>query len=145
MWVCSYRTATTLDSRDESLTGFVQQSRLEPSPEVACADKVGEVTSQLIVVVVVEAFEGRGLDRAGHPLNLAIRPGMLDPGQPMVDLMLAADPVADVLEGMNVPVVVGELAAVIGQHDVDAVRHSSGQVACDNAVATFPAFWCNST
>ena len=90
-----------------------------------------------------------GLDRAAHPFNLAIRPGVLDPGQPMVDLMLAADPVEDAVEdaveGVNVPVVIGELAAVIGQHDVDAVRHSSGQVACDNAVATFPAFWCNST
>jgi len=27
VWVCSCRPATTLDSRDESLTGFVQQSR----------------------------------------------------------------------------------------------------------------------
>ena len=38
---------------------------------------------------------------------------MLDLGQPVVDLMLAADAVEDVLEGMNVPVVVGELDAVI--------------------------------
>lgn len=33
MWVCSYITATTLDSRSESLTGFVQQSLLEPQDD----------------------------------------------------------------------------------------------------------------
>ena len=96
----------------------------------------------MVVAVIVVAFDGRFLDcpvplpgsglpanRERDPLNLAIRPGMLDPGQPVIDLMLAADPVADVLEGMNVAVVVGELAAIIGQHDVDAVRHSGDQVA----------------
>ena len=54
---------------------------------------------------------------------------MLDPGQPVIDLMLAADAVADVLEGMNVPVVVGELAAPIGQNDVAPIRHGSDHVA----------------
>jgi len=29
VWVCSYITATTLDSHDESLTRFVQQSRFD--------------------------------------------------------------------------------------------------------------------
>ena len=38
---------------------------------------------------------------------------MLDPGQPVVDLMLAADPVEDGFGGVNVPVVVGELDAII--------------------------------
>ena len=89
--------------------------------------------AQLVVIVVKEAFDGRGLDRAGHPLNLAIRPGVLDPGQPVVDLMLAADPVADavedVLPGVNVPVVIGELAAPIGQHGVAPIRHGSDHVA----------------
>ena len=69
-------------------------------------------------------------------------PGVLDLGQPVFDLMLAADAVEDVLEGVNVPFVVGELDAIIrcpamvcvqtmrlGQHDVDAVRHSGDQTA----------------
>ena len=102
---------------------------LEPSPEIVGADDVGAVLAQRVEIVVMEAFDGRGLDRAVHAFNLAIRPWVLDPGQPVVDLMLAADAVEDVLEGMNVPVVVGELAAIIGQNDVDAVRHSGGQVA----------------
>ena len=126
----------------DELVGREAFEGLEPSPEVVGADEVGEVLAQLVVIVVMEAFDGRVLDRAiplpgsglpanreRDPLDLAIRPGVLDLGQPVVDLMLAADPVADVLAGMNVPIVVGELAAVIGQHDVDAVRHSGGQVA----------------
>ena len=40
---------------------------------------------------------------------------MPDLGGTVVDLMLAADPVEDVLEGMNMPLVIGELdAAAIG-------------------------------
>ena len=37
---------------------------LQSSPEVVVADEVGEVTPQLFVVVVVEAFHGGFLDRA---------------------------------------------------------------------------------
>ena len=43
--------------------------------------------------------------------------------------MRAADAVEDVLEGMNVPFVVGELDAIVCQHDVDAARHSGDQTA----------------
>jgi hypothetical protein len=39
---------------------------------------------------------------------------MLDPGQPVVDLMRAADRVRDLLEGMTASVVIGELGAMVG-------------------------------
>ncbi len=95
--------------RREALEG------LQSAPEVAGADEVGHVISQLVVVVVVEAFDGRVLDRAVHAFDLTIRPWVLHSGQPVLDLMLAADPVEDVFEGINVPIVVGELdAAAIG-------------------------------
>ena len=101
----------------------------------------GEVISQLVVVVVVEAFDsgfldrevalpGNGLpaNRERDPFDLAIRendppdrflvltaPRGRDLGGSVVDLMLAADPAEDVLEGMNMPLVIGELdAAAIG-------------------------------
>ena len=44
---------------------------LQPAPEVVVADEVAEVTSQLIVVVVVKAFHGGLLDRAVQPPDLA--------------------------------------------------------------------------
>ena len=56
--------------------------------------------------------------------------------------MLAADPVKDVLEGMDMPFVIGELDAIVhcpamvclqtmrgGQNDVDPVGHGGDQVA----------------
>ncbi len=96
---------------------------LQSSPEIVGADEVGHVISQLVVVVVVEAFDRRLLDRAVHPFDLTVRPGVLDLGEPVVDLMLLADPVKDVLEGINVPFVIGELDAIVRQHDVDFVGH----------------------
>ena len=110
----------------DELVGREAFEGLEPSPEIVGADEVGEVLAQLVVVIVVEALDGCVPDRAvplpgsglpanreRDPLDLAAtrenRPpdcflglaalGVLDPGQPMIDLMLAADPIKDVLEG----------------------------------------------
>jgi len=130
----------------------------------SAAREFGEVLAQLIVVVIMEAFDGRILDGAvplpgnGLPANrerdaldLAIRPGVPDLGQPVLDLMLAADPVEDVLEGINVPVVMGELDAIIrcpatvclqtvrgGEHDVEPVGHGGDQVAQEGCGGQFP-------
>ena len=129
----------------DELVGREAFEGLEPSPEV------GEELAQLVVVIIVEAFDGRVPDRAvplpgsGLPANrerdpldplpgrclpantergaaprensppdcfLALAaPRVFDLGQPVFDLMLAADAVEDVLEGINVPVVVGKLDA----------------------------------
>ena len=69
-------------------------------------------------------------------------PRMLDLGQPVFDLMRAADPVEDGFGGVNVPLVAGGLDAVIGcpamvwvqtmrlgEHDVDPAGHGRDQVA----------------
>ena len=98
----------------DELVGREAFEGLQSSPEVVGADEVGQVSSQLVVVVVVEAFDGRFFDRPIHPFHLTIRPGMLDLGEPVVDLMLAADTVKDVLECVDMPVVIGELDAIIG-------------------------------
>ena len=99
----------------DELIGGEAFEGLQPSPEVVGADEVGKMISELVVIVVVEAFHGRLLDRAVHAFDLAVRPGMLDLGEPVVDLIFPADPVEDVLEGINVPFVIGELdAAAIG-------------------------------
>ena len=112
----------------DELVGRQAVEGLQPSPEVIGADEVGEVISQLFVVVVVKAFDGRLLDRAVHAFDLAVRPGVLDLGEPVLNLMLAADPVEDVLEGINVPIMIGELDAIVGQNDVEPVRHGRDQV-----------------
>jgi hypothetical protein len=56
------------------------------------------VLSQLRVVVVIEAREGVVVDVAVQSLDLAFCPGVVRLGQPIFDLMLAADAVEDVLD-----------------------------------------------
>jgi hypothetical protein len=113
----------------DELVGREAFEGLQPSPEVVGADEVGEVISQLLVVVVVKAFDGCVLDRAVHAFDLAVGPGVFDLGQPVLNLMLAADPVEDVLEGINVPIMIGELDAIIGEHDVEPVGHGGDEIA----------------
>ena len=48
----------------DELEGRGALEGLEAPPEVVGADDVGEVSAQLVVVIVVEAFDGRVLDRA---------------------------------------------------------------------------------
>ena len=43
--------------------------------------------------------------------------------------MLAADPAEDVLEGINVPFVIGELDPIVRQHNVEPVGHGCNQIA----------------
>ena len=62
---------------------------------------------------MVEAFDSRLLDCSVHSLDLAVRPGVLDLGEPAFDLVLATDPVEDVLEGVNVAFMVGKLNTII--------------------------------
>ena len=71
------------------------------------------------MIVVVKAFHGRFLDGPVCPFDLAVRPRVLDLGEPVVDLMFLAVPLKDVFEGMNMPFVIGELDAIVRQHDVE--------------------------
>ncbi len=121
----------------DELVGREAFEGLQPSPEVVGADEVGEVVSQLLVVVVVKAFDGCVLDRAVHSFDLTIRPGVLDLGQPVLNLMLAADPVEDMLEGINVPIMIGELDAIIRQHDVEPVGHGGDEIAQEGCCCHF--------
>ena len=117
-----------------------------------------KVAAELAVIVVVEAFDGRFLDRAvplpgngllanreRDPFDLAVGPGVLDLGQAVLDLgqavldlMLAADPVKDVFKGINMPIVIGKLDAIIGEHDVEPVGHGGDQVAQKGSGGHFP-------
>ena len=70
----------------------------------------------MVIIVkrfTVASFHGRFPDRAVHAFDLTIRPGVFDLGQPVLNLMLAAGPIKDMLEGINMPLVIGELDAII--------------------------------
>ena len=89
----------------EALQGF------EPAAIIVGVDEVVEVCGQLGMAIVMVSFGGRIHDRPVHPFDLAIGSGVLDPGQPVFDLMFVADPVEDVVEGVFVVRHVGELDA----------------------------------
>ena len=55
------------------------------------AAKVGEVRAQLIVAVVMEAFDGGFLDGAVHPFDLAVGSGMVRLGKSVLEAVVIAD------------------------------------------------------
>src|SRR5436190_22163325 len=63
---------------------------LQTACEIVGGDEVGEMTAQLVVIVVVIAFDGCVLDRAVHSFDLAVGPGMIDLGESVFDTVLAA-------------------------------------------------------
>ena len=100
--------------------------RLEASAVIVGADEVGEVALQLTMAIVVIALDGGFLDRSVHAFDLAIRPRMLDLGQPMLNAILMAAHVK------HVRYVLGrwticvarrkrELNAVVSEYDVNLV------------------------
>ncbi len=61
------------------------------------------------MIIVVKAFDGGFLDRPVHTLNLPIGPGVLYLGQAVIDPVLIADPVKDVMTSIKVAGSIGEL------------------------------------
>ena len=100
--------------------------RLEPSGEIVGVEEIGEVPAQLVMVLVVVAFDGRLLDCSVHSLDLAVRPGMVRLCQPMFDFLLSTG----LVEHMHAQArrwsvsarrLVGEVHAVVGQDRADFV------------------------
>lgn len=100
----------------------------ESAGEIINCDEVVEVLPELFVVVVVVAFNGGFLDGSVHPLDLAVGPGMFHLGQPVLDVIFVADPVEDMVKGVFVPLLVGELDAVVGENRVNFVGYCDDQV-----------------
>src|SRR3954470_3327022 len=105
---------------------------LQATTEVVGGDEVIEVTFKLLMTVVVIALDGGLLDGAVHSLDLAIRPGMIDFGETVLDAVFSAsqgEHVSDELRGGAIGIAwrQTELDAVVGEHDMDFVRHGGDQ------------------
>ena len=88
--------------------------------------------AELVVAAVVIAPDGRLFQGPVHSLDLAVGPGMVGLGQPVLDAMLAAAQIEHVrrkARGWTVGISrrQGELDAIVGEHGVDGVRHSCNQ------------------
>lgn len=76
----------------------------------------------------MEPLHGGLFDCAVHSFDLTIGPGVFHLGQPVLDPMLSADPVEDVLHREDVALAMGELDAVVGQHGVEPIRNGGDQI-----------------
>ena len=84
------------------------------------------MAAQLVVIVVVIAFDGCVLDRAVHSFDLAVGPGMIDLGESVFDTVLAATQSEHVRHISRVRRIClsrwqTELDAIIGEHRMDFV------------------------
>ncbi len=109
--------------RGETLDG------LEAPAEVVGCHEVSEVRGELGVVIVVEALDGRFLDGAVHPFDLAVGPGVLHLGGAMLDAVFPAGAPEDVLHGRVILLTVLELDAIVGEHDMDSVGNDRDELA----------------
>ena len=110
----------------DELVGSEALQGLQAPTIVVGVDEHGEVGLELLVAVVVVAFYGGFLDGPVHPFDLAVGPGMLHFGKPVLDAVLTAahvEHVRHVASGRAVGVArrEGELDAVVRQDGVDLV------------------------
>lgn len=76
----------------------------------------------------MKALDGSFLDGSIHALNLPVGPGMLHLGQAMLNGVLGAGSIKDVIIGVSITGSVGKLDAVIGQYRMNRVRHGADEV-----------------
>ncbi len=84
------------------------------------------MTAQLLVIIIVIALDRRFLDRALHPFDLAVRPGMIRLGQAMFNAICRTDQIETHLAARDAVAIAGpfgKLDPVIGQNRVNLVGH----------------------
>jgi hypothetical protein len=69
---------------------------------------------QVLMALIVVFLHGHLLSRTVHALHLAIGPEMIDLGEPVLDAMLKAYAVEDMMEGVLIPLALRKLNSVVG-------------------------------
>ena len=91
------------------------------------------------MAAVVVALDGGFPDRAVHPFDLAVGPGVVHLDQAVPDAVLGAGDPEGVAEGIIVLLAIGELNAVVGEDGVDAVGQRTGDLAQERGASILPA------
>ena len=81
---------------------------------------------------VVIAFHGRFLQRSLHALDLAVGPGMIEFGEPVLDAIALAGSIEDILPPQRRPFCavlgqLGELDTIAGEHNMNFVGNGFGK------------------
>jgi hypothetical protein len=88
--------------------------RFESFREVIGHQEGLQMLFQVVMGLVVIRFHGGVSRRVVHAFYLAIGPGMVGFGEPMVDAVLLTDAITDMLKGIDIALTVDKLDAVIG-------------------------------
>ena len=102
--------------------------RFESLREIIGHQEGLQMLFQVVMSLVVMLFHGGLFERTVHPFHLAVGPGMVGFGQPMVNTILMTDAIKDMVKGLAITLPIGKLDAVIGEHGLDLVGYSSNQV-----------------
>ena len=89
VWIASEALGLFGPGLTDVFVGGEAEEGLDPTGEVVGDDEVGEMTSQLLVGLVV-ALHSRFLERPVHSFDLAVGPGVVWLGEPMFDAVLSA-------------------------------------------------------
>ncbi len=97
---------------------------------------------ELLVAVVVVAPDGGFLDGAVHPFDLTIGPRVIGLGEAVLDAVAPAGAIEGVAAppgGWSLAILwqVGELDAVVGEHDMDLIGNGSHE-----SIQEGPGFSC---
>jgi hypothetical protein len=102
--------------------------RFESLREIIGHQEGLQMLFQVVMSLIVILFHGGLFERAVHPFDLAIGPGMVGCGQPMVNPMLMTDAIKDMMKGLDIALPIGKLNTVIGEHRVDLVGYGGYQI-----------------
>lgn len=78
---------------------------------------------KLLICFVVIALDGRVFDGSVHPLDLSVRPRMINFRQTVFYFVLTTNAVEKVHKRPFIFDAVGKLNTVVGQNRVNAIRH----------------------
>lgn len=81
------------------------------------------------MVIVVKALDGCFLDGSVHAFDLTVGPEVLYLRETMLNTVVVADPVEDMVESIPIGGAVGELDAVVSQDVMNCVRHCCDDIA----------------
>jgi hypothetical protein len=115
--------------------------RFESLRAIIGHSKSRQMPFQVVMGFVVIPFHGGRFARTVHPFHLAIGPGMVGFGQPMVKPMFMTDAIKDMVNGIDIALPMGERDAVIGEHRVDLLGSGSAHVPEDLRGDHVVGFW----
>ena len=73
-------------------------------------------------------FDGGLLEGPVHPLDLPVGPGMIDLGEPVLDIVSPANTIEDVAGECPDGLSVRKLNAIVGQDDLNGIRYGFDEI-----------------